>query len=420
MRSERVSLITDLAAGLRRYGGTAGEVEGAAARAVAALGADLDVHVLPTNLTLVARDTGRTWLVSETPRGERLDVREALLGVVDGLQAGRLDVRAARAAVSAALTAPPRYGPWVRLAASAGASAATALLLGGRAVDALLAGAMGWALDVADGWLGASDARRESLGAALSAAAVMLAVHALPPVATGPVVLGALVGWMPGQRATAALGELASGHRSSGTASLMAAWVTLLQLGVGVAAGAGLGAALLGPLPASVVPHPPELGVALAVIAAFALSAAVVFGARLRDGGWAVVGCLAAFAGAMVGERVLGSAVGGGLGAFALANVGAAFSAWTRRPAGVVVTPGLLLLVPGTVGFRAVQALLGEDVTAGVGGAFEMVMAAMALVVGHEAGMAWVATLERAGVGASVPKTAPAPAPRGAAAPHAA
>jgi uncharacterized membrane protein YjjP (DUF1212 family) len=395
MRSDAVTLITDLAAGLRRYGGTAGEVEGAAARAVAALGAELDVHVLPTNLTLVARDTGRTWLISETPRGERLDVREALLGVVDGLASGRLREREARAAVSHALRAPPRYGAGVRLAASAGASVATALLLGGRPQDAALAGAMGFALDVADGWLGASDARRESLGAALSAAAVMLVVHALPPVATGPVVLGALVGWMPGQRATAALGELASGHRSSGTASLMAAWVTLLQLGVGVAAGAGLGSAWWGPLSDGVAPQPPGLGVALAVIAAFALSAAVVFGARLRDGGWAVLGCLAAFAGATVGERVLGGAVGGGLGAFALANVGALFSAWTRRPAGVVVTPGLLLLVPGTVGFRAVQALLNTDVTAGVGGAFEMVMAAMALVVGHEAGMAWVAALER-------------------------
>jgi uncharacterized membrane protein YjjB (DUF3815 family) len=47
-----------------------------------------------------------------------------------------------------------------------------------------------------------------------------------------------------------------------------------------------------------------------------------------------------------------------------------------------MVVPGLMLLVPGSVGFRSLASLLERDVVAGVDTAFSMLMVAVALVAG--------------------------------------
>jgi uncharacterized membrane protein YjjB (DUF3815 family) len=44
--------------------------------------------------------------------------------------------------------------------------------------------------------------------------------------------------------------------------------------------------------------------------------------------------------------------------------------------------PAVLLLVPGSMGFRGVSALLGRDTLSGVGTLFEMFVVAIAIVAG--------------------------------------
>jgi uncharacterized membrane protein YjjB (DUF3815 family) len=48
----------------------------------------------------------------------------------------------------------------------------------------------------------------------------------------------------------------------------------------------------------------------------------------------------------------------------------------------VVVAPGVLVLVPGSVGFRSITALLDDRVVAGIDTAFSALFTAVALVVG--------------------------------------
>ncbi|MFP2902117.1 threonine/serine exporter family protein, partial [Corallococcus sp. 4LFB] len=64
-----------------------------------------------------------------------------------------------------------------------------------------------------------------------------------------------------------------------------------------------------------------------------------------------------------------------GVGSNALARL-------RNRPAVTTVVPGLMLLVPGSVGFRSLASLLERDVVAGVDTAFSMLMVAVALAAG--------------------------------------
>lgn len=54
----------------------------------------------------------------------------------------------------------------------------------------------------------------------------------------------------------------------------------------------------------------------------------------------------------------------------------------TNRPSAVAMLPGIILLVPGSVGFRSFDALLKHDVLAGINSAFGMILVAVSLVAG--------------------------------------
>ena len=54
----------------------------------------------------------------------------------------------------------------------------------------------------------------------------------------------------------------------------------------------------------------------------------------------------------------------------------------TNRPSQITLVPGLLLLVPGSVGLRSLASLLDKNVMVGVESAFHMVLIAVSLVAG--------------------------------------
>ena len=70
------------------------------------------------------------------------------------------------------------------------------------------------------------------------------------------------------------------------------------------------------------------------------------------------------------------------IGAFALGVLGNIYSRWLQRPAQVVVVPAMLLLVPGSLGFRAMSSLLGHQTLTGVETMFIMFVVAIAIVAG--------------------------------------
>jgi uncharacterized membrane protein YjjB (DUF3815 family) len=52
------------------------------------------------------------------------------------------------------------------------------------------------------------------------------------------------------------------------------------------------------------------------------------------------------------------------------------------RPAVITQVPGILLLVPGSIGFRGLAAMLDEKVISGIDTTFKMILTAVALVAG--------------------------------------
>jgi uncharacterized membrane protein YjjB (DUF3815 family) len=53
-----------------------------------------------------------------------------------------------------------------------------------------------------------------------------------------------------------------------------------------------------------------------------------------------------------------------------------------RRPSSVPKLPGIVLLVPGSLGFRSLQSFLERDTVAAIDTAFSMIVVAVSLAAG--------------------------------------
>ncbi|MFM2161106.1 MAG: hypothetical protein RLZZ383_618, partial [Pseudomonadota bacterium] len=219
---------------------------------------------------------------------------------------------------------------------------------------------------------------RRPVGAFLAAVMAMTAVrHGWAQDALRVTVCGAIV-LLPGLSLTVGWIEVAAGHLASGTHRVAGALLALFELVIGVgAADAVVGE---GFAPRASERALPDWGAPVAVVAA-ALAFAVLLNARRRDLPWVMISCAVAWLGAKLGAP-LGPSLGAGVAAL---GVGLYANVWGRlagRTVIVPMVPGVLLLVPGAVGFRSVAALLSGDVLPGIALLFGMGLAAGSLAAG--------------------------------------
>jgi uncharacterized membrane protein YjjB (DUF3815 family) len=62
------------------------------------------------------------------------------------------------------------------------------------------------------------------------------------------------------------------------------------------------------------------------------------------------------------------------------------FARRKRRTAMVTQVPGLLILVPGSIGLRSMQSLIGQDIEMGIATAFRVAIIGISLAAGLLAG----------------------------------
>ena len=97
---------------------------------------------------------------------------------------------------------------------------------------------------------------------------------------------------------------------------------------------------------------------------------------------WILAACTVGYVGSALGSTWLDPQLGVVVGAFAVGVLGNVFARLMERPAQVVQVPAMLLLVPGSMGFRGMASLLGHDTLSGVETVFAMFVVALAIVAG--------------------------------------
>jgi uncharacterized membrane protein YjjP (DUF1212 family) len=329
-------------------------------------------------------DRQRTHLLRVEPGDVNLGKVAALEQVSLDVAQGRTSPSDGMAEIERIVAAPPTYGPALVTLAHGILSGAVCQFLGGGGREIIVASMLGLGLGLLA--IYASSHKRvnrifESLAAFLLSAAAIGLARLVGPMSVFIATLAGLVVLLPGLLLTTAITELATRHLASGTLRLASAFMTLLGIVFGVALGTRLGTMLFGaPLSALPVALPGWAPIVAIVLAS--ASSVVILRADPRDAPWIVAaGVLGVLAGRFGAAR-LGQELGMFVAAFGVALASAAYERWKHRPAPVVLVPGILLLVPGSIGYLSMSSLMERNTVAGIDTAFTMVLTAVSLVAG--------------------------------------
>lgn len=386
----RIAFVVELARRLHQYGTAAPRLEQAIDKVSRRLGLHSEVWSSPTAIILSFSEPGSDGLAQMTqvmrlPPG---DVHLARLCEVDAIADrvidGGLGIEEG-ARMLRALAQPAGRGAVAAIVASYGLSAAAiATLLHTSWADVAVAGAIG----VLIGLIGVAGSSRPRVAAAGEAIAALVATLLatlisayVVPLAIRSVVLAALIVLMPGMTLTTAVRELSSQHLVSGVARMSGALATLLKLTFGAVAAAQLCHGLGVRPPLHGLPAVPAWTEWPAVLVA-AFSFAILFQAARRD--WLLV--MAAVVVSYLAVRFGGASFGASFGVFAggllIGALSNAYARWAHRPGAMVREPGIILLVPGSIGFRSVSYLLERDATLGMDTGLLLLTLLVALVAG--------------------------------------
>jgi uncharacterized membrane protein YjjP (DUF1212 family) len=381
-----LALLLSAARGAQACGYGAEDTERLVSELAGQLGlADVQVSSLPTQLQLAIGIPGqqRLVLLRTTPMPVDLDRICRLDAVAREVKAGSIGPREASVRIDAIARSPLPYSGPVVLFGYCLAAAGAVLLFGEDLPEVLTAAVAG--LAVGSIALVRTRVRELDLAAellsALIAGFISQTVSARiwpldPRVAT----LGAVVVLLPGFTLTQGVRELQTRNLLSGLAGLGAAAVTFLALVIGAVLGGGLGARLFGP--ARVPPVDLPDGIYLLGAAALGLAAVVVLRAPRKEAPTVVGSALLAAAVSHAVSRTLGSALGAFVGAVAIGLVAHLNARLRARPVWLVTIPGVLVLVPGSVGYRSLLDLVDRDVTTSIETGFVMILTAAAIVFG--------------------------------------
>jgi uncharacterized membrane protein YjjP (DUF1212 family) len=383
---EARELVFGLARGLHTCGVPAPQLEETAERVARARGVEAQILSNPTTLfaTFGPGGAGETRIARVRPGEFNLQRLSELGELIDALESGHEGASDPLERLEEILTAPPPYGAAVTALGFGVASATAAVLFGGSGADLLASLALG----VATGLLAIRVSARgtfspvfELLAALLVALLAAVGARLGLPLDERIVTLAGLIVLVPGYTLTVAMTEITTRHLTSGTTRLTGAVGTLLAIGLGVGIASRL-AELVGDRRLVEAAGAPSPGMLVAALLLLPLAFLVLFQARRRDAGWITAAGILAFLGARVGATALGPELGAGLGALLLGIAGNLVARLTGRPASVLLVPGIMLLVPGSIGFESVASFLEHDALSGIEAAFRMALVATGLAGG--------------------------------------
>lgn len=393
----RIAFLLELARRLHQYGTTAPRLEMAIGSSAQSMGLSADVWSSPTAIIISFADMAQGEEgVAQSTQVMRLapgDVNLARLceadDIADQVIDGTLDLREGFHRLRA-LGRPETRLSMLGVIASYGLSAASivALFLHSSWPDLITAAFIG----VIIGTITVMASTRPRLAiaseaiSALVATTIAIVVSAfVVPLAIKAVVLASLIVLIPGMSLTTAVRELSSQHMVSGVARMGGAVTTLLKLTFGTVAATQLCAAAgIHARDYALPPLPGWLDYPTMVIGSFGF--AILFRAARRDWlvvmGAVIVGYLSTRWGGQISGSLPSAPFGVFLGGFLLSAMANFYARYAKRPGAVIREPGIILLVPGSVGFRSMSFLLDRDTELGINTGMLLLTLLVSLVAG--------------------------------------
>lgn len=389
-RRARVAFVIELARRLHQYGAAAPRLEQAIGNVAQQLGLACDVLSTPTSIVLsfAAPDGDGIADLTQVVRIAPGDVNLARLcradEIADRVADGSLEPRRGMAQLRALGRPLSRRALWATVVSYGLSAGSIAVLFRTSWPDAVVAGVIGLLI----GGIVVAGYGRPRLSVASDAIAALVATFIatmvsawLVPLALKLVVLSALIVLVPGMSLTNAVRELTSQHLASGVARFAGAAATILKLTFGTIAAAQI-CVVAHIVPAAHSLPPLPLWTQWPALLVAAVAFAMLFQTAPRDYPLVLVAVIVGYLVTYWGGNALGTPFGVFVGGLVLSAGSNLYARTRHRPGALVREPGVLLLVPGSVGFRSVSDLLNNQIASGSHIAVLLVTMLISLVAG--------------------------------------
>ncbi|MCB1045320.1 MAG: threonine/serine exporter family protein [Acidobacteria bacterium] len=383
--SDEMKLLVKLATALQHYGAPAHRLERACTAVSQKMG--LEAHFFSTPTAVFASfgnlENQRTYLLRVVSGDIHLERISQIDWVIQELMTDKLMCRDALTSLDELLSAPERFGQLLTTFTFGIASGTACRFMGGGIPEILVATVIGLII----GCLALVGAKNPAMGNVMMPLSAIIASSLGALGATNidgfvayPATVAGLIVLVPGLSFTTAMVELSTGHLASGTGRLAKALSMFLLMAFGIALGSQVSWNIPISLNMASAALPPwtewcALGIATPAFA-------ILFRAQPKDWIWVILAGPIAFYSARFGGQVMGPELGSFIASFTLGTVANLFARFLKRPAAIMMEPGIIFLVPGTMGLKSISALLADDPLLGIDSAFSMVLVAIALVIG--------------------------------------
>ncbi|MEO8360713.1 MAG: threonine/serine exporter family protein [Vicinamibacteria bacterium] len=386
----RLRFLSELARRLHQFGTTTTRLEGSVESLSNKLGLDTQIWSSPTGILLSFRDTKHPGAsehrVSEVLRlspGEtnlrRLVDTDA---IAEQVFQGTLSVDEGYASLRDMKADPVKVKTMI--AGFAFAAASVAAVLKSRPTDIIAAAIIGMFTGILFIQSRHTPDLRPGLPALAAFLSTLLATLAsayLVPLSLQSVTLAAIVVFLPGLTLTVAVSELSSQHLVAGVARFAGALTVLLQLTFGAVAGSQVANALQVPLRA-IDPSPSPVWVEALALLCGAMSYSLLLQPHKRHRLLVMGAAVLGYSSARLGSALFGPQFGVFLAGLVVAAASNLFARVKNKPSALVRTPGILLLVPGSVGFRSLFLVFDGHVMQGIDTASALIVLLTTLVAG--------------------------------------
>ncbi|MBE9548954.1 MAG: threonine/serine exporter family protein [Proteobacteria bacterium] len=384
--NDKSALIMRLGRALLSLGSPAHRIETTLTMLATRLHLDSQFFSTPTALiaSLGNERQTHTYLVRVESTTIDLGKLSEILGVMDKLSDNDISIRQASIDVAEIYNAPPRYGALLTWLAFTLLSASAALFLGGGWSEVVLAALIGFTvgmLSLAGKYSEAVQRLFVPVAATLGSIIATVFIARYPGTDLITPVIAGLIILIPGMDLTVSTRELASGHLVSGSARIAGALMVLMTILFGLAVGNYIGVQFSGPaISGQAVAVATWIPNAALLVVAFAFT--ILFRARPQDGFWILMSSFVSVTALNLSQQLTGPVASAALAAAIIGTTANIFSRLTRKPSAIIYVPGLLLLVPGAMGFRSLNQILEHNVVAGLEGFFNVFLTAIALATG--------------------------------------
>ncbi|MCT4643015.1 MAG: threonine/serine exporter family protein [Bacteriovoracaceae bacterium] len=384
---QKISFLMLMGTSLHRYGASSDRVEKALVLTANILGISGDFFSTPTGIFACFKVNNQ---IEET-RLKRLDVGKVNLSklllvdqVVDDVLDQKIGVHKGSARIQKIINYNPLYGSHLVNISYVLIAFCISLYLGGNIYDALISGFFSFFV----GFF-ANTVKLERVSSIYEAIASFVVTFLSIYICSNfdmtlhpqIISLSAIITLIPGLMLTMAVGELASNNLTSGTARLLGSIMILLKITFGVY----LAHIFTSKLGLTITePRTNELSIIQYIFALLlsALGFMINFQARKQEYLWIALGCILTFFCSLYMNHISTNAIAAFTSGSFIAAFSNIFSRVTKKPALTILLPSLILLVPGSVGFKGIEFMFNENPIEGINELSKMIIVAVALVSG--------------------------------------